>query len=64
MDLENNQSLIQFVTMNKGVRYLGVYITGDHSTCPMETQLWDKALCYTSALQKMPMDHREAGLIY
>jgi len=52
MDLENNQSPIQFVPMNEGVCYLGVYIMGNQSTRPMETQLWDKALRYTSALQK------------
>jgi len=45
-------TLIQFINMNEGVHYLGVYITGNCSTCPMETQLWDKALHYTSALQK------------
>ncbi len=50
--------------MNEGVRYLGVYITGDRNTKPMEANLWEKATRYTSAFQKTPMTHREAGVLY
>jgi len=50
--------------MNEGVRYLGVYITGDRTTKPMENILWEKAIRYTSAFQKTPMTHREAGVLY
>jgi len=59
-NMDHNQLPIHFVKMNKGVHYLGVYITGDCNTSPMETHLWDKALKYTAALQKTPMDCREA----
>jgi len=50
--------------MDEGIRYLGVYITGDRNTKPMEDHLWEKALQYTSAFQKTPMNHREAGVLY
>ncbi len=50
--------------MTEGIRYLGVYITGNCSTKPMEAHLWDKAMQYTKAFQKTPMTRREAGVLY
>jgi len=60
----NSRAPIKVVRMNEGIRYLGVYITGDRNTTPMENHLWEKALTYTSAFQKTPMNHREAGVLY
>jgi len=38
--------------MDEGIQYLGVYITGDRNTKPMEDHLLEKALQYTSAFKK------------
>jgi len=46
-------------TLQEGTCYLGVYITTDGSTKPMETHLWKKALLYTKAFQTMPMSKQE-----
>ncbi len=49
---ENNApTLININKMSDGVRYLGVYITRDRNTKPMEANLWKKALTYTAAFQ-------------
>jgi len=52
------------VQMNEGVHYLGVYITGDRNTKPMEAHLWEKAIRYMSAFQKTPMTHCKVGMLY
>ncbi len=47
-----------------GTRYLGLYITVDRNTTPMEQHLWKKALLYTTAFRRTPMSRREAGVLY
>jgi len=57
----------QSIPINKphdGTRYLGLYITANWNTVPMEQHLWNKALLYTTALRRTPMDHRKAGILY
>ncbi len=49
---------------NEGTRYLGVYITIDRNTTPMEQHLWSKAVLYTNAFRRTLMNRREAGVIY
>jgi len=61
---DNSRTPIRLARMDEGIRYLGVYITGDRSSKPMEDHLWEKALRYTLAFQKTPMNHREAGVLY
>jgi len=47
-----------------GTRYLGLYLTVDRSTTPMEQHLMKKATLYTTAFQRMPMNHHKAGILY
>jgi len=49
---------------NAGTRYLGIYLTIDRSTTPMEKHLLTKAALYTTAFRRTPMNHREAGVLY
>jgi len=51
-------------TTSKGTRYLGLYLTTDHNTHPIEEHLWQKALLYTMAFQRTPMSHHEVGVLY
>jgi len=48
----------------EGTRYLGLYLTVDRNTKPMEQHLWKKALIYTTAFRQTPMSHHEAGVLY
>jgi len=52
------------MTPNEGTRYLGLYLTTNRNTKPMESHLWDKAVVYTKAFQQTPMNHREAIVLY
>jgi len=49
---------------NEGTHYLGLYITVDRNTKPMEQHLWKKALTYTTAFRRTPMSRRKAGVLY
>jgi len=48
----------------EGTCYLGLYLTIDRNTKPMEQHLWKKALIYTTAFRQTPMSHHEAGVLY
>jgi len=62
---ENNApTLININKMSDGVRYLGVYITRDRNTKPMEANLWKKALTYTAAFQRTLTNHHEVTILY
>jgi len=53
------------ITKNdEGMWYLGIYITVDQNTKPMEKHLWNKAMLYTTAFRWTPMSRREAGVLY
>ncbi len=56
--------LISAPVGNEGTRYLGLYITVDRNTKPMEQHLWKKALTYTTAFRRTPMSRRKAGVLY
>jgi len=49
---------------HEGTHYLGLYITADQNTKPMENHLWKKALTYTTAFHRTLMSHCEAGVLY
>jgi len=51
----HNPQPIETIPLNQGTRYLGLFITGDRNTKPMEQHLWQKAITYTAAFQRMPM---------
>jgi len=55
---------ISILPLHEGTRYLGLYITSNYNTCPMEANLWQKAKTYTAAFQHTPMSCREAGVLY
>jgi len=55
---------IQILKPHHGTRYLGVYVTMNGSTKPMESHLWKKALLYTKAFQRTHMSRREANVLY
>jgi len=63
-DFDQSCPPIKVVQMNEGVQYLGVYITGDCTTQPMEAHLWEKVLQYTVVFQKTPMTYWEASILY
>jgi len=60
----NNHQPITNIPLNQGTRYLGLYITGDRNTKPMEQHLWQTALKYTAAFQWTPMSRWEAAILY
>jgi len=66
LNLEDNQNLNPITILQKhaGTRYLGLYVTGDRNTKPMEANLWQKAVTYTNAFQRTPMSRREANVLY
>jgi len=55
---------IPIIAHHDGTRYLGLYLTADRSTRPMEQHLMKKAILYTTAFRRTPMTHREAGVLY
>jgi len=55
---------IKILLPHEGTQYLGLYLTTDRNTNPMENHLWEKAVVYTRAFQRTPMTHREAGVLY
>jgi len=59
-----NAHPIQILPPAEGTRYLGIYLTTDRNTKPMERHLWAKTVLYTQAFQRTPMNHREAGVLY
>jgi len=48
---DTNQQPITNISLNQGTCYLGLYITGDRNTVPMEQHLWQIALKYTATFQ-------------
>ncbi len=46
-----NAHPIQILPPAEGTRYLGIYLTTDHNTKPMERHLWAKTVLYTQAFQ-------------
>jgi len=60
----NNPQPIMNIPLNQGTRYLGLYIPGDRNTKPMEQNLWQKALKYTTTFQHMPMSQQEVAMLY
>jgi len=61
---EDHSPTISMLKPNEGTRYLGLYLTTNRDTKPMESYLWDKAVLYMKALQHTPMNHREATVLY
>jgi len=61
---DTNAHPIPILPPTEGTRYLGIYLTTDRNTTPMERNLWAKTLLYTQAFQRTPMNHREAGVLY
>jgi len=64
LPFKNISQPITILPNNKGTRSLGMYLTADQNTKPMETNLWNKALTYTLAFHRTPMTRREAGVLY
>jgi len=58
------QQIINVLKANEGTRYLGLYVTPNGDTQPMQDQLWQKALLYTKAFQRTHMSRREASVLY
>jgi len=50
--------------INKGICYLGIYITANCTMVPMEQHLWSKATFYLSAFHHTPMTRREETVLY
>jgi len=46
-----HEQLIHILPPREGTRYLGLYITTDCNTKPMETHIWEKAILYTQVFQ-------------
>jgi len=42
---------IPVLTAQEGTRYLGIYVTRNGHTKPMEDHVWKKAVVYTQAMQ-------------
>jgi len=63
-DPHQPQECIHILKPPKGTRYLGMYITMNGSTKPMESHLWKKALLYTKAFQCTQMSRQEANVLY
>jgi len=55
---------VHILPPHESTRYLGLYLTTDRNTKPMEAHLWNKAILYTQAFQRTSMNHREAGVLY
>jgi len=53
-----------FMKTSAGTLYLGLYLTTDSNTTAMETHLLNKVTLYMKAFHHMPMDRREAGVLY
>ncbi len=62
---DNAQSpRIPLLCTHKGTRFLGLYLTTNCDTKPMETHIWEKAVLYTKAFQCTPMNWHEATVLY
>jgi len=63
---EPGSSLTQLpvLALAEGTQYLGVYITRNGSTKPMEDHVWKKAITYMRAFQRTHMSHRKANVLY
>jgi len=64
LQTETNIQPVPVSKHDEGTRYLGLYITVDRNTKPMEQHLWKKALIYTTAFRRTPMSCCEAGVLY
>jgi len=60
----NTQTPIPITKNDEGMCYLSIYIMIDRNTTPMEKNLWSKAMLYTTAFRRTPMNCHEAGVIY
>jgi len=60
----HNPQPIATIPLHQGIRYLGLYITGDCNTKLMEQHLWQKALTYTATFQCTLMSWQEVGVLY
>jgi len=58
------QEPILILSLQEGTRYLGLYVTIDQNTAPLEAHLWKKAMLYTYAFHWTPMTQWEAGVLY
>jgi len=55
---------IPLLSIAEGSRYLGVYVTQNGATKPMEDHVWKQALTYTRAFQCTHMSRHEATVLY
>jgi len=60
----NQPQTIPMIDPKAGTRYLGIYLTINRSTTPMEQHLLTKAMLYTMAFWRTLMNHREASVLY
>jgi len=61
---QNLQQTIPVLKPHEGTQYLGVYLTSNGDTKPMQHQLWRKAILYTEAFQQTHMSPHEASILY
>jgi len=59
-----SQLAIPVLTIAKGTRYLGIYVTRNGSTRPMENHVWKQAVTYMRAFQCTHMSCCKANVLY
>jgi len=58
------QPTIPILAMAEGTCYLGVYVTHNGTTQPMENHIWQQAVTYTRAFQCTHVSCKEASILY
>jgi len=58
------EQCISVLASQEGTRYLGIYITRNGSTKPMEIHMWQKTVLYTKVFQWTQMSCHKAGVLY
>jgi len=64
LDPERPHLTIPLLSIAEGTRYLGMYVTCNGATKPMENHIWKQAVIYTWAFQRTHMSRREATVLY
>jgi len=64
LDPEHPNLTIPLLSIAEGTQYLGVYVTRNGATKPMEDHVWKQAVTYTRAFQCTHMSRHKATVLY
>jgi len=64
VDSQQPPKHIKVLVFHGGTRYLGIYVTQNCMTKPMENHIWNKAVLYTKVFWCTHMSHCKVSVLY